>query len=265
MVKIVVLNDNRRSNPIYENEHGMSIYIECYDKKILFDSGQTDIFMKNAKKLGLDLNKLDAIVMSHGDYDHGNGFKYLNVKVPLICHPDYAKTRISKRTGNYNGLNQTRDELKSKYDLIETKEPYYIDDNIIFLGEIERNNDFETEANLPAYTEDGQTYQFLDDSGLCINTKDGLIVISGCSHSGICNTIEYAKKLTGNKKVLAAMGGFHLKNIDSQTEKTIEYMKNNKVKNIFCAHCTSDIVCEEFQKKLPAETIIVETGKTYEL
>ena len=66
--------------------------------------------MRNAQKLNIDLSKLDAIVLSHGDYDHGNGLKYLDTKTDLIVHPDFALTRISKRTGNDNGLNQTRDE-----------------------------------------------------------------------------------------------------------------------------------------------------------
>ena len=132
------------------------------------------------------------------------------------------------------------------------------------MTEIERNNEFETEANLPAYDVDGNTYKFLDDSGLCVNTEKGLIVISGCSHSGICNTIEYAKKVTKNNNILAVIGGFHLKEINEQTEKTIKYMKENNVENILLAHCTSDIVCEEFKKQLPERTQIIETGKTYE-
>ena len=90
MVKIYVLNDNRCSNNKFENEHGMSLYIECDNKKVLFDAGQTDIFIKNAQKFNINLNDVDAIVLSHGDYDHGNGLKYLNIKAKLICHPDYV-------------------------------------------------------------------------------------------------------------------------------------------------------------------------------
>ena len=100
MVRIVVLNDNRCNNNEYEFEHGISLFIECYGKKVLFDSGQTEIFINNAKKLNIDLKKLDAIVLSHGDFDHGNGLKYLNTKTDLICHPDFMLTRISRRTGN---------------------------------------------------------------------------------------------------------------------------------------------------------------------
>lgn len=263
MVRIVTLNDNRCDSNNFEFEHGISLFIECDDKRVLFDSGQTDIFIKNAKKLNIDLNKIDAIVLSHGDYDHGNGLKYLNTKTKLICHPDFVLTRISKRTGNDNGLNQTRDELKQKYDLIETREPFYISNKIIFLGQIERNNDFEKGENLPAYDENGNTYEHLDDSGLVLKTEEGLIVISGCAHSGICNTTEYAKKITGDNRILAVMGGFHLKDINEHTLKTIEYMKKNNVKTVYLAHCTSDIVCQEFFKQMPENTKIIKTGTEY--
>ena len=265
MIKITVLNDNRCSNKSLECEHGLSLLIEDNNQKVLFDTGQTNIYLKNANKLGIDLNDVESIILSHGDYDHGNGLKYFNQKVNLICHPDFVLTRISKRTGNDNGLNQSREELMNKFDLIETRDPYYIDNGIIFLGEIERSNDFEKDANLPAYDENGNTYIHLDDSGLCIDTPDGLIVISGCAHSGICNTIEYAKKITGKNEVLAVVGGFHLKNIDYQTEKTIEYMKNNNIGIILLAHCTSDLVCEKFKQELPEQTEVIETGRTYEV
>lgn len=263
MVRIVALNDNRCDNDNFEFEHGISLFIECYGKKVLFDCGQTDIFMKNAEKLNINLNELDAIILSHGDYDHGNGLKFLNVKTDLICHPNFMLTRISRRTGNNNGLNQTKGEITEKFNLIETKEPFYISDEIIFLGQIDRNNNFEKGQNLPAYDEKGKIYQHLDDSGLVIKTENGLIVISGCSHSGICNTVEYAKKITNENRILAVMGGFHLKEVNECTVKTIEYMKQNNVQNVYLAHCTSDIVCQEFLRQMPENAQVIKTGMTY--
>ncbi len=263
-LKIIVLNDNRCKNEEYACEHGISLLIEGYGKRVLFDAGQTEIFMQNAEKLNETLDNLDAIVLSHGDYDHGNGLKYLNTKTKLICHPDFQLIRISKRTGNDNGLNQTREELQAKFDLIESKEPYAISDEMIFLGQIERNNDFERGQNLPAYDEKGETYPHLDDSGMVIKTSEGLIVLSGCSHSGICNTVEYAKKITHENRIVAVMGGFHLKEVNECTLKTIEYMKQNHVKTVYLAHCTSDIVCEEFLKQMPGQTVVIGTGETYE-
>ena len=263
MVKITVLNDNRCSNNNLECEHGLSLLIENDNKKVLFDTGQTDIYLKNASILGISLDDVETIILSHGDYDHGNGLKYFNKKVNLICHPDFTENRISKRTGKFDGLNESLDEIKSRFNLITTKEPYYVTENIIYLGEIERLNDFEKGNNLPMIDGDGKTYNHLDDSGIVIKTDKGIIVISGCAHSGICNTIEYAKKITDCNNVLAAIGGFHLKEIDDQTKKTIKYMKDNNIKHILAAHCTSDIVCFEFQKELPKETEIVATGNCY--
>ena len=264
MVKIAVLNDNRCDSDKFENEHGISLFIDGFNKRVLFDSAQTDIFMKNAEKLNIDLKNIDMIVLSHGDYDHGNGLKYLSTKTKLVCHPDFMKTRISRRTGNNNGLNQTREEIEKKFDLIESSEPYYIDENIIFLGHVERLNDFEPGKNLPAVDENGEIFTFPDDSGLVIKTSKGLIVISGCGHSGICNTTEHAKKITGETRIFAVMGGFHLKAVDDCALKTIEYMKNNNVEQIYLAHCVSDEVCEEFSKRLPDQTKIIKTGVIYE-
>ena len=175
----------------------------------------------------------------------------------------FTKNRISKRTGKFDGLNESLEEIKSKFILITTKKPYNISDNITYLGEIEKTTDFEKGKNLPMIDENGEVYSHLDDSGIAIKLHNSIIVISGCAHSGICNTVEYAKKITKCNNVLAVMGGFHLKEIDEQAKKTIKYMKDNNIKHILVAHCTSDTVCTEFKKELPNETEIVETGKTY--
>ena len=263
MLKLTFLNDNRCNDKNLECEHGLSILIEDDNKKVLFDVGQTDIFMKNATKLGISLDDVETIVLSHGDYDHGNGLKYFTKKANLICHPDFMKERISKRTGKFDGLNQDKETINIKFNLIETKIPYSISNNIIFLGEIERTTNFEKGKNLPMFDSNGDTYKHFDDSGIVIKTEDGIIVISGCAHSGICNTVEYAKKITNDNRVLSVIGGFHLKESDNQTLKTIEYMKNNGVESIILAHCTSDIVCQEFLTRLPEITSIAEVGKTF--
>ena len=263
MIRITVLNDNRKMNDDFESEHGLSLLIEADGKTILMDAGQTDIYKSNARILGIDLDTVDSIVLSHGDYDHGNGLKHFDKKVDLICHPHCNCYRISKRTGDFSGLNQTKDELESRFNVKQNTNPYNITENVIFLGEIERKYDFE-EKNLPAVDKDGEEYKHLDDSGIVIKTEKGIIVISGCAHSGICNTIEYAKKITGDNRVIAVMGGFHLKEVNESTLKTVEYMKKNNIRNILLAHCTSDVVCEEFTKQLPKMVNIIKTGLTYE-
>jgi 7,8-dihydropterin-6-yl-methyl-4-(beta-D-ribofuranosyl)aminobenzene 5'-phosphate synthase len=118
ILKILVENDNEI------NEHGLSIHIEYDDLKILFDAGQSDLYQKNAKKLGIDLTKIDLVVLSHGHYDHGNGLKYLSQKI-LLCHPKVFSRRF-REDGSYVGLNLTKKEamedfLKDHDGLIQRK------------------------------------------------------------------------------------------------------------------------------------------------
>lgn len=260
-MRITVLNDNRIDCDELKCEHGLSLLIETSESKILFDAGQSDIFLNNSKKLGESLNDIDAIVLSHGDYDHGNGLKYLNIdtRVNLYVHPDAFNYRVSKRSGNYGGLSQTKEELLEKYNVICSKEFTKISDDVYFLGEIKKYNSFEV-GGLPMVDKDNKEYKHSDDSGIVIKTNKGLVVVSGCSHSGICNTVEYAKEMMKEDKVYAVVGGFHLKEDNERVRKTIDYFKENNVQKVLLAHCTTDEVCDVFLKEMPRETVVLKTG-----
>ena len=262
MVKITVLNDDRNDNCDLESEHGFSIHVNVDNKSFLMDVGQSEIFMNNANKLGINLDEVKAILLSHGHYDHGNGLKYFNRHIKLVMHPDCTLNRISKRSGSYGGLNLSLEELNDRFELVVTKDICEVFDGVYFLGEIERSNDYEAKS-FPMVDEQGNEDITLDDSGCVIKTVDGIIVISGCAHSGICNTIEYAKKVTGIDKVLAVFGGFHLKVVDEMCRKTIDYLKDNDVKNIYMGHCTSNVVCEEFVNCIGDKVNIIKVGKEY--
>ena len=267
MVKIYILNDDRCLLDKFKHIHGFSAWVDANGYKFLFDAGQEDCFMKNAEVLGLDLNEIQCIVLSHGDYDHGNGLKFLNLKkrVPLICHPDFELYRKSKRTGNFDGLNQTEEQLAQKYDIKLNRESFEVSKDVYFLGEIERKTTFEI-GNLPMLDADGNDYPHFDDSGVAIKTKDGLIIIAGCSHSGICNIVSHAQKVTGEKRILAVIGGFHLKRVNEQTEKTLEFFEKTKIKHLILGHCTSDEVCNYFVEKLNGkiDVKVIETGMEIE-
>ena len=263
-MKLVVLNDDRCDNENLKCEHGLSFYIEQDDLKILFDAGQTDNYINNAKKLGVNLSDVNYIILSHGDYDHGNGLKYFDKKVSLICHPDCFISRVSIRTGNNAGLNQTRLEMANKFDLIENKTKYKISDNIYYLGEIDRNICVDSK-HISVRNIDGSENQQLDDSGIVIKTNKGLVVISGCAHSGICNIIEFSKQITNEDKVYAVVGGFHLKHIDETCQKTFDYFKKNNIKKIFPCHCNSDEICDEFKRLFKEQTTILKSGMEIEI
>lgn len=248
-MKLIVLSENRKQNECL-NEDGLSLYIEVGQNKFLLDTGITDLFIKNAEILGIDIEAIKTIVLSHGHWDHGNGLKWLRDNKTIIMHPESFTKRYSiRRNMDYAGLNQTFQEMENKFNVIQTKEPYKILENVWFLGEIERNNDFEAKT-FPTVLEGGETDYLTDDSGIVIKTDKGLIVISGCSHSGICNTVEYAKKVAQDNNIVAVIGGFHLKELDEVTEKTIRYFIDNNIQSAYVGHCTSDKVIEEFVKRL---------------
>lgn len=241
MLKISVLTDNRAARD-FKAEWGLSLFIEKDGKSILFDFGDSDLFLKNAEKLGINPLAADHFLLSHGHWDHGNGLRFMP-KIKLICHPDAF---IKRYSGSNNiGLPFTLEEAKEKFDLVLTDSPMTIEEDIFFLGTIERKFDFEN-ITTPFVREDGSIDTLKDDSGLAIITDKGLAVISGCAHAGICNTVEHAKKITGVDKVYAVFGGFHLKGGDAQCAETIDYLKNVKAEYISTSHCTQFPALIEF-------------------
>jgi 7,8-dihydropterin-6-yl-methyl-4-(beta-D-ribofuranosyl)aminobenzene 5'-phosphate synthase len=232
---LTILTDNAAGGE-YLAEFGLSYFIEYDDQRILFDTGHSDVFLKNAAMAGIDLDLIDTIVLSHGHWDHGNGLKYLENK-KLITHPAAFMKRYHRGDDLNIGLDLSYEEINKKFDLKLSKRPLHISENIIYLGEIPRINDFESqETNF--MDKKGEPDFVTDDSALAIKVNDELVVVTGCSHSGICNIIEYAKEVTKTNRIKAVIGGFHLKAVDERTVKTIEYINNQYIEDIYPSHCT---------------------------
>ena len=233
-MKIIVLTDNHAGGH-FGAEHGLSYFIESKDFKLLFDTGHS--FLKNAAKGGINLDsEIDTVVLSHGHWDHGNGLQYIRGK-KLFCHPKVFIKRYRKGGVENIGLNNPRSFYTDSFDLKESKEPVEIYPGVFFLGEIPRKNKFESQ--ITAFTDESGNKDIIpDDSALAIVSDDKLAVISGCAHSGIINIIEYARQITGVNKLKLVIGGFHLKNKEKQTQKTIEYFLKNKPEILLPSHCT---------------------------
>lgn len=245
-MKISILIDNTPGVNI-KAEFGLSFLIDYNGKSILFDTAQTDLFLENAKKMNLQVQNSDYIILSHGHFDHGNGLEYLNGG-NLICHPGCFVKRFGKTSGNYIGLKHSREYLSSKFNMITTEKPYLLFEDAYFLGEIPRITNFESQTT-SFVNEDGTPDFVMDDSALALKCPDGLVVVTGCGHSGIVNTLEHAKKVTGESRIFGIIGGFHLKENNRQTHETITYLKDNKVKHIYPSHCTALPVLVEFYKQ----------------
>jgi 7,8-dihydropterin-6-yl-methyl-4-(beta-D-ribofuranosyl)aminobenzene 5'-phosphate synthase len=251
-MKISILTDNH-SGVQFQAEHGLSYIIEHDGKKILFDTGQTDIFKKNADKMNIDILDIDLIILSHGHLDHGNGLEYLKGG-KLVCHPGCFRARYRKVDSIYIGLKSTMDEIDAKFDLMTSIDPYFISGNIVFLGEIPRENNFESQTT-PFVFADGSPDFVSDDSALAMRTDKGLFLVTGCGHSGIVNTAEHAKRITGENRIYGIIGGFHLKEINHQTRETVRYLKENKVKYVLPSHCTELPSLSVFYKSFGMEQV----------
>lgn len=233
-LKITILNDNTAGRRC-RAEHGLSFLIEA-DQTVLFDTGSSDLIAYNAKILNIDLQKIETIVLSHGHDDHSGGLMLFEGQ-KLICHPDTFLKRFRKTNQTELGIKWSEEEIRSRFNLIVSREPIQLSEQIYFLGEIPRLTDFESKQTAFRKT-DGTEDFVLDDSGLAIVTSKGLIVVSGCAHSGICNMTAHAMKVTGIEKVYRVIGGFHLQNDDEVTQKTIDWMKSMQVEQLIPSHCT---------------------------
>lgn len=235
-MKLTVLTENVAGGK-FRAEHGLSYLIEYNYKTILFDTGHSDVFRQNSDLLGISLDKVvDFIVLSHGHWDHGDGLRFIENKT-LITHPN-AFIKRSRKHGSLNiGLALDKAALQKKFNLLTSAKPYQISESILFLGEIPRTNNFESQTT-DFVDENGAADFVPDDSALAIIQDKSLIIVSGCAHSGICNICEYAKKVTGISTISAVIGGFHLKQANDQTRKTIAYFKREQISRIIPSHCT---------------------------
>ncbi len=240
-MKLTVLCDNNVFIDSYLlGEPALSFYIENENDKILFDLGYSYVFKFNAEKLKIDLSKVDKVVLSHGHDDHTHGLKWFkfSAKTKLyFCDGCFDRKEVEniELTAPY-----TKEEMETKFDLTEVKSPMEISNNLILLGPIERKTSFEKDNPKLKTLKNGQWVQdsVLDDTALVYNGYDGLYVITACSHSGICNICEKAKRMF-DKPIKAIIGGLHLFDLNEQTQKTISYLKEQKIENLYPCHCTS--------------------------
>lgn len=244
----------------FSSEHGLSFLIEEDGKKILFDSGASDVFTENAHKLGIDLNDVDTIVLSHGHWDHGNGLQHISGK-PLLCHPACFQKRYRKLGEENIGIALEREKIEARFEVQTSREPIQLSEHLWFLGEVPRLNDFE--AKTTKYVlEDGSPDFIMDDSGLAVITPKGLVVISGCAHSGICNMVEHAKSVRGMDRVEAVIGGFHLKAVNQQARQTAQWMKDAGIPQLLPSHCTMGPALDMFQE-LPGSAELLAGSTLY--
>ncbi len=246
-IRITTLSENTAGYGFLA-EWGLSILVEVNGLRILMDTGLTFSAVHNAQLMGIDLATIDRIVLSHGHADHTGGLREvlrLKGEVRVVAHPDIwtAKyTRRGQQSVRYNGIPFSRKELESlgaRFKL--AREPVHITDNIFTTGEIPMISGYEEIENNLFVRKAGKLYPdpLADDLALIIDTDFGLMVILGCGHRGIINTVRHAQNLTGKELVYAVVGGTHLlRASEERLERTIADLKEIGIQRLGVSHCT---------------------------
>lgn len=256
-LSLTVLVDNTTlTDHYFIGEPGLSFIIETKGKKILFDAGYSDAFLDNAGKIGISLRDLDYIVSSHGHRDHTGGLvplaSYLTeartnnitFKVPeLIAHSRCFYPRPKSPLPN-TGSVLSEAEVRKHFKVNLSDKPLWITEALVFLGEIPRKISFErTDPGMRKIVlPDGGTEPDLqlDDSALAYRSEEGLVIITGCSHTGICNITEYAREICGERRVVDIIGGLHLLTPGPEgIQETGIYLHDLNLKALHACHCTS--------------------------
>ncbi|MCX5827789.1 MAG: MBL fold metallo-hydrolase [Deltaproteobacteria bacterium] len=262
-------------------EHGFSAIVKTgvngKIRSLLFDFGfSEDGAAYNAGILGADLSSVEAVVLSHGHNDHTGGFDKLTEmlgkrNIPFIVHPTvfrhprYLKLPVRDMKILFSPLEREK-IAASGLKLVESSDPVpLLGNTVLFLGEIPHKTDFEKGFPIAHYQEDGQEKwdPIEDDTSIVMNLKNkGLVVLSGCAHAGILNTVNYAREVTGIDKVHAVMGGFHLSGIlfEGIIGRTVEELKKINPDYIIPCHCTGRKAIMEFEKAMPDKFILNMSG-----
>jgi 7,8-dihydropterin-6-yl-methyl-4-(beta-D-ribofuranosyl)aminobenzene 5'-phosphate synthase len=272
----VLIDNNTLIDRYFIGEPGVSYYIESDGKKVLFDLGYSHAFLQNGAKMGVDFLDLDYVVLSHSHLDHTWGMEPLlkqfnevkmeghSYKRPtLVAHPDVFIPRSFNGEDEFGMTIQSDKVFKYMNDGL-AKTPVWLNEKLVYLGEIPRVNNFEAIQSIGEINIDGRMVSDFskDDSALCYVSNEGLVIITGCSHSGICNIIEYAKKVCGVNKIHDVIGGFHLLDpLPQQMNGTLKYFEHLDVASIHACHCT-DLVSKI---KLSKVVEVLEVGVGLEL
>ncbi|MDD2510563.1 MAG: MBL fold metallo-hydrolase [Syntrophomonas sp.] len=272
-VTVSILVENTTPSPSLVGEYGFSALIEVDGRKILFDTGSRNALFNNAENLGIKLEEVEALVISHGHFDHTSAVvPFLQRFGPkkLYLHPGIFTRRFlqgKKGLGPNIGCPFDQEELvENGAKIIFIDSFCEIMPGIFISGEIPRKNSFEnTGGNFKIATGHGLVEDKLpDDMALLVDHPEGLIIISGCAHSGMINTIEYLVEKTGRSKMLAFIGGTHLITAsEDRLAQTIAALKTINVEKIAVGHCTGFYAAARLLNELGPRVIKADTGMSF--
>ena len=273
-VSITILAENRVSNPRLVAEQGFSAFIQTENGNILFDTGQTDTFIKNANELDINLHSTEKIVLSHGHYDHTGGLPYFleNIKpIEIFCHPALMNKKFKVYPEARKDIGIAWEELEmirsgAKFNF--KSHPFEVLPDIFISGEIPRHSKYEDidEAYQLQAKESFIHDEIHDDLCLVINSKKGLVILLGCGHAGPINSIKQAMRIMNSNKVYAVIGGMHLLHSSEEKIKLIVHnLERINPAYIVPLHCTGFQAINLMFNKFKERVLLLNVGDVFKL
>ena len=256
-------------------EHGLSLFLNIEGRQWLFDAGQSGLLIDNARRLGIDLKQLEGIILSHGHYDHTGGLKSIlgeTGDIPVYAHPGIFRERFSlKKKGVIKPVGlpfsrQLLEESGARFSLSVTGRE--INPGMYLSGEIPRRTSFERGDPFLVIRDDERYLSdpFIDDQFLTIDCDDGVIMITGCCHAGLINSLREVREIHPGKKIKAIVGGLHLHAADqTMLEKIIKALEPFAPEEIIAGHCTGAAAESSLANAVGSRFHKMETGDLFML
>lgn len=272
--RIVVLAENTAGRDGLVAEHGLSLWLDLGAIRVLFDTGQGPALAVNAQQLGIDLTSADAIVLSHGHYDHtgGLGCALAAARRPrLYLHPDAFGTKFARNadgTGRDIGLPGLDERaVRDRCELLWTRGPTDVCGGLRLTGEVPRVTDFEDTGG-PFFTDAACTRpdRLADDQAAFLDTPAGTVVLLGCAHAGLINTLHYIRELTAGSPIHTVVGGTHLRAAGPERmDRTVAELRALGVRRLLPCHCTGPGPTTRLRTELPDRCAPCAAGSVVDL
>lgn len=250
-VVLTILSENTVVRRGLMAEHGFAVIIERNQERFLFDTGQGLVLQNNADKLGVSLASIDGCILSHGHWDHTDGLPFVlqqNDGLPIYAHPDiFTERYYQDEDGSLRplGMCMSRDEIQRAGGVLHLSDgPRQIAEGIMLTGQVPRKTSFESiPAQFIAKGPDGFVHDELwDDQSLVLSTPKGLVLLLGCCHSGLINTLDHVFATWGEQEVYAVIGGTHLVGAsEERMSLTINSLNRYNVHYLMPLHCTGSV------------------------
>jgi len=269
--QITALVENTAGGQGLLAEHGLSFWIEFGSRRILLDTGKSEILFHNAQVLAIDLSTADAVVLSHGHYDHTGGLRRMletAPAVPVYLHPRALEQKFACGGDRSRDIGMTRELAQIVKQRIDgglgsfTDGPVEVFPGVWATGEIPRTTTFEDTGG-PFYADASCTAldPLPDDQALMLETEEGLVVVLGCAHAGVVNTLDYVAELFPSRPIRIVLGGMHLVRASrTRIAHTIEAFHRHNVQQMGPVHCTGAEATRELWNAMPQQCFLCHVG-----